>query len=373
MPPKASAAPAPATGTRPATVDFESRVDELTKLMRAFVELKSGFGEDHAKSRTLQNIFKQFDIDHTQYIDVKEFGKTLDYMNITCTDEEREALFDRFDYNRDKRLTFKEFSDAFFGMTRAPFGNPEARGIVKKVTDKLLSRGEGGLRGLTKCFALSDKDNTDAISKEELFNTLQRYGVQVTLADVDVVVKHFDRSGDGTISLTEFQRALRGFMSAERRALVETAYQILDANHDESVSLGELQRAYDTTKHPAVVKGEKTATQVLQEFSAGWNKNHDATVSLAEFVDYYEDISAMIENDTYFELMMRNAWHISGGTGAGQNTTCRRVLVTYKDGRQLIEEIKNDLGIGPKDIEKMKAALEQQGCRDILRVEIYGQ
>lgn len=38
--------------------------------------------------------------------------------------------------------------------------------------------------------------------------------------------------------------------------------------------------------------------------------------------------------------MIRNAWHISGGEGWCENTTCRRVLVTHKDGTQTVEEIK---------------------------------
>ena len=36
-----------------------------------------------------------------------------------------------------------------------------------------------------------------------------------------------------------------------------------------------------------------------------------------------------IDSDKYFELMIRNAWHISGGTGQAANTSCRRVLVIH--------------------------------------------
>ena len=355
------------------TLDFESKVDEIAKLVRSFVELKSGFGEDHVKSRTMQNILKQFDIDHTGKLDAKEFSRALDYMNITYTPDERDALFDRFDTDQSGTLSFKEFSDAMFGVVPAPLGNPEARGVVKKFKEKMIKRaGDQGVRGMTRSLVLMDKDGSNCLSKEELFNGLQKYGLrECTLADVDVLLKHFDRDGSGTISLTEFFRALRGHMPKRRVELVRQAYKILDVNGDENITLEELARAYDVSGHPAVKKGEKTPEQVLKEFSASWDKNPDGNITWAEWLDYYSDISAGIELDDYFELMMRNCWHISGGTGVAANTTCRRVLVTHKDGHQTIEEIKNDLGIGPKDLDKMRERLAEQGIRDITKIEIY--
>ena len=52
---------------------------------------------------------------------------------------------------------------------------------------------------------------------------------------------------------------------------------------------------------------------------------------------------------------------MSGGEGAAANTTNRRVLVTHRDGRQTVEEIKNDLGIRHDDIPAMMANLRAQG------------
>lgn len=38
----------------------------------------------------------------------------------------------------------------------------------------------------------------------------------------------------------------------------------------------------------------------------------DGTVTLDEFIEYYTNISANIDNDAYFDLMMTNAWNIDG-------------------------------------------------------------
>ena len=34
------------------------------------------------------------------------------------------------------------------------------------------------------------------------------------------------------------------------------------------------------------------------------------------YQDYYANISASVDDDDNFELIIRNAWHISGGKGA---------------------------------------------------------
>ena len=89
-------------------------------------------------------------------------------------------------------------------------------------------------------------------------------------------------------------------------------------------------------------------------------------------LDYYRNIGASIDSDDYFELMIRNAWHISGGKGAYANTTCRRVLVTHTDGRQTVEEITDDLGIAPDDIKMMKRNLLKRGIK-AKAIKTFGQ
>ena len=69
----------------------------------------------------------------------------------------------------------------------------------------------------------------------------------------------------------------------------------------------------------------------------------DGIVTREEFLDYYKDISAGIDNDDYFELMIRNAWHIAGGEGQMANTTIKRVLKTNPDGSQEVVMVENDL------------------------------
>ena len=77
-----------------------------------------------------------------------------------------------------------------------------------------------------------------------------------------------------------------------------------------------------------------TPTQVLNDFLETFEVGGvvDGKVTFDEFTNYYNRVSSSIDNDDYFELMMRNAWHISGGEGWCANSSNRRVLATMADG-----------------------------------------
>ena len=38
----------------------------------------------------------------------------------------------------------------------------------------------------------------------------------------------------------------------------------------------------------------------------------DGMITLEEFIEYYTNISASLDNDEYFALMMNNSWNLSG-------------------------------------------------------------
>ena len=90
-----------------------------------------------------------------------------------------------------------------------------------------------------------------------------------------------------------------------------------------------------------------------------------------EFEDYYKEISASIDGDDYFELMIRNAWRIAGGEGQAANTANLRVLVTDKDGKQKVATVEQELGLKQGDKEEIIKRLTKQGV-DASSVELYG-
>jgi hypothetical protein len=132
------------------------------------------------------------------------------------------------------------------------------------------------------------------------------------------------------------------------------------------------QAVYDVSHNPDVKSGKKTPRQALQEFMSQWDRfDNDGIVTLDEFEDYYKEVSASIDDDDYFELMIRNAWRIAGGSGMAANTANRRVLVTNKDGSQSVQTVENELGLRGGDIDGIRSRLARQGVAAD-NIELYG-
>jgi Ca2+-binding EF-hand superfamily protein len=155
--------------------------------------------------------------------------------------------------------------------------------------------------------------------------------------------------------------------------LVNLAFDVLDKDGSNQIDPLDLVGVYDTSKHPDVISRKKTTQEVLRDFLDGFDVGGevDGMVTRQEFENYYANVSSSIDDDQYFELMIRNAWHISGGEGQAANSANRRVLVTRADGSEYVEEIKNDLGLKQEDRAGAMARLSAQGVV-ASSVSLYG-
>jgi hypothetical protein len=174
-------------------------------------------------------------------------------------------------------------------------------------------------------------------------------------------------SGNQTISYDEFLGGLRGELNERRKGLVMQAFAVLDTDGSGEILPQDLVDRYDSSRHPDVIAGRRTAAEVLQEFLETFDVGGvvDGKITKDEFLNYYRNISASIDEDVYFELMIRNAYHISGGEGQAANSANLRVLVTHRDGRQTVEEIKNDLGVAAGNRKRILKRLSEQGINAI--------
>lgn len=240
--------------------------------------------------------------------------------------------------------------------------------------ETLKSRGARGIAGLSRKFKIADDDNSGSIDFNEFKKCISEHALNWQPAQLKAVFDKFDDDKSGSISFDEFLIGVRGALNERRKQLVLLAFDILDADKSGVVELNDIQAKYDASKHPDVKTGKRTSAEVLSEFLDTFDtEEKDGKVTPSEFCKYYSNVSSSIDDDDYFELMIRNAWHISGGEGWCANSSNRRVLVTHTDGRQTVQEIKNDLGIKGDDKEAMLKNLQDQGIDDIVSIEVAGQ
>jgi Ca2+-binding EF-hand superfamily protein len=140
---------------------------------------------------------------------------------------------------------------------------------------------------------------------------LRDIGISLNEDEALAVLKHFDRNGNGMVSFDEFLRAIRGEINSNRLVWIKKAYQKLDVNGDGTVKLDDIAKLYDVSKHPDVTQGRKDPKQVYLEFMKLWDTQvADGIVTFEEFLDYFADVSASVDTDEYFAVMMQNAWKL---------------------------------------------------------------
>lgn len=183
--------------------------------------------------------------------------------------------------------------------------------LLKDIKNKLLERGSYGIRGLARIFKILDNDGGRKLDVHEFQDGLIDYGIHITEEQAQLCLKKFDRNKDGQVDFDEFLRYLKGDINSFREGFIRQAYNKLDINGDGSVTLDDIAKIYDASFHPDVLSKKKTPEEVYREFMSQWDTEvADGIVTFDEFMEYFKDVSASIDTDEYFEVMMRNAWKI---------------------------------------------------------------
>eukprot|EP00937_MAST-01D_sp_MAST-1D-sp2_P000332 g332.t1 len=243
--------------------------------------------------------------------------------------------------------------------------------IVQQLRKQLKQRGARGMFGLSRKFRIIDDDNSKSLDFDEFSKAMRECALVLDPRHMKMIFGFFDADNNGSINFNEFLNGVREPMSERRRALVREAFRRLDADGNGLIEVSDLVGKYRMDQNPDVLNGRKDEQEVLAEFidNMSVNQTRHGKVTPEEWMSYYQNVGNNIDSDDEFELMIRNAWHISGGQGWCANTANTRVLMTHADGRESVEEIRDDLGVGR---DQYRERLERQGVRDIKDVGTTG-
>ena len=211
-------------------------------------------------------------------------------------------------------------------------GGDPVSALMDRLRDQLASRGARGIHGLGRVFKIFDDDGSGDLNYTEFTKAMRDYGMALSEEQCHELFARYDRDGNGAINYNEFIRGVRGRLNATRKNLVHQAFRKFDRTGNGVADLEDLRGVYDASKHPDVRAGKKSEDEVLAEFLDTFDVgDHDGKVTVQEFEDYYSNVSASIDDDNYFQLMIFNAWNLGnagpakaawgngGGGGASPN------------------------------------------------------
>jgi hypothetical protein len=151
------------------------------------------------------------------------------------------------------------------------------------------------------CFA--DTDHSGAIDYDELLYGLRvRHKIPLTM---------FPHRVYSVYILTNPQ----GQLPPKLLVLVHQIFDLLDRQCVDAIDPTTLISRFDPSRHPEVQGRMKTAEQVQKEFLDTFDVGgvQPGLITREEFVRYYTNISAAVNDDDYFEQILRAVWHIPAG------------------------------------------------------------
>uniref|UniRef100_A0A671LNT1 Calcyphosine-like b n=1 Tax=Sinocyclocheilus anshuiensis TaxID=1608454 RepID=A0A671LNT1_9TELE len=144
------------------------------------------------------------------------------------------------------------------------------------------------LSDFLRTFRIMDDDNSRTLDMKEFLKGLSDYGV--------------------LIEKEEFLITLRPPMSNARKEVVLQAFKKLDKTGDGVITIEDLRGVYNVKNHPKYRNGEWTEDQEFHKFLDSFDSPDDKDGK--EFLNYYSGVSASIDTDIYFIVMMKNAWKL---------------------------------------------------------------
>lgn len=293
------------------------RIADLEAILYEKIRQKTLVKEDEAK--TVKKAFKYFDLDDSGTIDLDKFTRALEKFGCIFNKHEIYALFSKYDKDHSSKLCYDEFCNMFAVIGSGTNANVNPvfqlereypKDVIDQIRKDLSKRGIFGLRVLAQNLKKADKLNRGGITRNECQWALKETGTTLTKHDLDKLYKYFDKKGDDFVRYPELITLVRGDISSQRADAIGDTWNRLSQGSLDAIKFDVLQSSFDPYGLNDVRIGKTKPEHGFKEFLSQWDVRKDGTVSYQDFFNFYNDVSAMIANNSDFESLLRDSWRI---------------------------------------------------------------
>ena len=184
-----------------------------------------------------------------------------------------------------------------------------------------ISRGMSCLINFIRQMKITDNTRTDFVDTLSFSSAIGKCKLGLLDSDIANICRIFENS-EMRISISDFYQSCVGVVTPQRVEVIEAAYKNIDKVNIGYIDLSLIVKQYNSATSTILLtkNGQKMKTdEIIYEFLdiidsylyVVKGRKKDGRILRNEFIDYYQLISAQIEDDNQFESMMVALWKVT--------------------------------------------------------------
>ena len=300
--------------------------DLKTKL----AQKSSGYIEGNS---LLSKVFKYCDPKNTGKCDKDTFAQALSKLGFYgYTDSDLDKLFFMYS-NNEQYLDYNNFIENFLNPpslkkeeeneNKEEAEQNEEQDLIEMLVMRLRAllakRGLSNMISIETGFRNIDTENTQEVDYSTFKTICDKFDFQLNEEEIKELFLAFTKEETTKVNYDEFIRILRGELNPNRKELVEKVFKSLNEENKEGLSIEEIFGLYNPEGSFEFLYLKESKENAKKIFEETFNENHIylngvegkiKLVDLDEFIDYYESVSLMIQDEEVFRDIILKSWNL---------------------------------------------------------------
>ena len=191
--------------------------------------------------------------------------------------------------------------------------------LVMRLRSLLSKRGLENMISIETGFRNIDTQNAQELDFSTFKAACEKFDFQLSEEEIKELFLAFTKEETTKVNYDEFIRILRGELPPNRKELVEQVFKSINEENKEGLTVEEIFGLYNPKGSYELLYQNENEENARKIFENSFRENHvylngeegkDKLVDLDEFIDYYESVSLMIQDDGVFREVILKSWNL---------------------------------------------------------------